>query len=45
MTNLEWCELWSKYYAFLAIATRTGFFVPELKAMEEHLKKCRPERR
>ena len=34
MTREEWQELWSKYYALLAIATRVGFYSDDLKRME-----------
>ena len=42
MTREEWQELWSKYYALLAIATRVGFYKDELKRMECSLWECRP---
>ena len=43
MTREEWQELWSKYYALLAIATRVGFYSDELKRMERFLWECRPQ--
>ena len=34
MKREEWQELWTRYYAFLAIATRVGLYSDELKRME-----------
>lgn len=43
MTREEWQALWTSYYAFLAIATRVGFYSDELKRMESALWACRPQ--
>lgn len=42
MTREEWQALWTSYYAFLAIATRVGFYIDEIKRMEHALWECRP---
>ncbi len=42
MTSLEWCYLAKKFYEFKNAADPLGFYVPELRGMEESLKKCRP---
>lgn len=42
MTNLEWCYLTKKFYEFKNAADPLGFYVPELRGMEESLMKCRP---
>ena len=43
MKREEWQELWTRYYAFLAIATMVGFYSDELKRMESSLWACRPQ--
>ena len=43
MTREEWQELWTSYYALLAIATRGGFYCDDLKRMEASLWQCRPQ--
>ena len=43
MKREEWQELWTRYYAFLAIVTRVGFYSDELKRMESSLWACRPQ--
>ena len=42
MTNLEWCYLAKKFYEFKFAADPLGFYVPELRGMEDSLMKCRP---
>ena len=42
MTSLEWCYLAKKFYEFKFAADPLGFYVPELRGMEESLMKCRP---
>lgn len=42
MTSLEWCYLAKKFYEFKNEADPLGFYVPELRGMEESLMKCRP---
>ena len=45
MKREEWQELWTSYYALLAIATRVGCYSDELKRMERPLWECRPNQR
>ena len=42
MTRLEWCYLVKKFYEFKNTADPLGFYVPELRGMEDSLMKCRP---
>lgn len=42
MKNLDWIQLESKFYDFLAVASRLGFYVPELRQMERSLWECQP---